>query len=279
MKKYIIEDSEVQRILSLHKTLKEQVSNTTPANQQAAPKVSPKFTFLKDAESKGCLSNGDVFGPLKGDKYYYRATTKSNKQVDFFDDLTYKFVDGSKQGNWSCKNLVASAQTTSGNNEVLRTTTESNILQQYKDMGFKTESELVGEEKNTLHPYDLRELYPKEFPQGQIVYFDVEILNDPVRKKKIPNKIISSVEKNIPDDQKNCKKIINEYYTNYMRKRPMAPSQFLSLKYQTQACKNEFYKNWSPFTGGRRLNKILDIMSGGQGGPSRRGEDAKWRLN
>lgn len=268
MKKFIMEDSEIQRILSLHKTIKEQ---TTPTKDTAA------FTFLKDAETKGCLANGNVFGPLKDGKYFYRATTKSNKQVDFFADLTYSFVDGSKSGKWTCKNLVAPAQTTSGEAEVLRTTTESNVLRQYKDMGAKTESELTGEEKTFWVPVNVGTRHPKEFPQGLVMYFDPNKLNDP--KSTISVEIKQTIESRIPSDQKKCKDTINQYYTNYMRKRPISPSEFDSLKNQTQACKNEFYKNWDPFTGGRKLNKILDIMSGGQGGPSRRGEDAKWRLN
>jgi hypothetical protein len=50
------------------------------------------------------------------------------------------------------------------------------------------------------------------------------------------------------------------------------------LKYKVQACKNEFYGDWG-FLGGGKVDKMLDIMSGGIGGPSRMGDDAKWRLN
>jgi hypothetical protein len=32
-------------------------------------------------------------------------------------------------------------------------------------------------------------------------------------------------------------------------------------------------------SGGGRMDNYLEIMSGGIGGPSRRGDDAKWRLN
>jgi hypothetical protein len=269
MKKFIIEDNEIQRILSLHKVMKEQTTpqptTNTTSNKESA--------FLRDAESKGCISGGDVYGPVNG-KHFYRTTTKqSKKQIDFFSDMTYSFVDGSKSGTWTCKNLVQ----TQGQTDVLRTTTESNILKQYRDMGAKTESELAGEEKTFWVPVNVGQRHPKEFPQGLTMYFDPKVLNDP--NSQISKEINKSVTSRIPEDQKKCKEKINEYYTNYMRKRPMSPSEFDSLKYQTQACKNEFYKNWDPFAGGRRLNKILDIMSGGQGGPSRRGEDAKWRLS
>ena len=50
-----------------------------------------------------------------------------------------------------------------------------------------------------------------------------------------------------------------------------------ALKYKVQACKNEFYDNWG-FLGGGKVDKILDIMSGGVGGPSKMGDNAKWRL-
>ena len=64
---------------------------------------------------------------------------------------------------------------------------------------------------------------------------------------------------------------------SWKKKRPLTPNEFKALKTKAQACKNEFYDNWG-FLGGGKVDKILDIMSGGVGGPSKMGDNAKWRL-
>jgi hypothetical protein len=99
-----------------------------------------------------------------------------------------------------------------------------------------------------------------------------------VRDPEIAKKIQATVEQTIPTDKKDCKTNIENYYTNYKKKRMMEPNQLAALKYKVQACKNEFYKDWG-FFGSKKIDDMLDVMSGGIGGPSRMGDDAKWRLN
>jgi len=98
-----------------------------------------------------------------------------------------------------------------------------------------------------------------------------------VRDPEIAKKIQVSIEGTIPTDKKDCKTSIENYYTNYKKKRMIQPNQLAALKYKVQSCKNEFYNDWG-FLGGGKVDKMLDIMSGGIGGPSEMGDDAQWRL-
>lgn len=121
------------------------------------------------------------------------------------------------------------------------------------------------------------------FSQDLIMYFDpnqtIQGVGTGETKTNITTEIQKAVNSRIPTDQKDCKKTIEAYYVSFKKKRPLEPNEFEALKYKTQACKNEFYGDWGVLGGGNKMDKILDIMSGGVGGPSRRGEDAKWKLN
>jgi hypothetical protein len=99
-------------------------------------------------------------------------------------------------------------------------------------------------------------------------------------EKNIGGTIEKDTKGQFPEDQKDCQAEIESYYTNYTNKRPMSDVSFNDLKNKVQACKNEFYGDWKFLSGGRRIDKILDIMSGsviGQG-PSKMGDNAQWRL-
>jgi hypothetical protein len=114
------------------------------------------------------------------------------------------------------------------------------------------------------------------FSEDLIMYFDPTIT---VKDEAITSNIQKAVEQRIPTNQKDCKNTIETYYLAFKKKRPLEPNEFEALKYKTQACKGEYYKDWGVLSGGRRMDNYLDIMSGGIGGPSRAGDDAKWRLN
>ena len=92
----IIDENEVNRILMMHKSLKEQESETTTDRKD------PYYTLLNEFKSAKCLVNGVIYKDhptKKGDmsKFFYRGVKQSTKQeIDFFADMTYEFVDGSK---------------------------------------------------------------------------------------------------------------------------------------------------------------------------------------
>jgi hypothetical protein len=98
----IIDENEVKRILMMHKALMEQEETTTPT-----PVVKSNFEKLKEFESVKCLVNGVIYKnhPTKKD-FFYRGVKQSTKQeIDFFADMTYEFVDGSKSGTWKCSKI------------------------------------------------------------------------------------------------------------------------------------------------------------------------------
>jgi hypothetical protein len=146
------------------------------------------------------------------------------------------------------------------------------IFDAYKANGGLTEKE-VDPEKSRTYVKVLIGSKP-DFSADFYMYFDPQ---KTVRDPSIAAAIQKAVEQTIPTDKKDCKTNIENYYTNYKKKRMMEPNQLAALKYKVQACKNEFYQDWG-FLGGGKVDKMLDIMSGGIGGPSKMGEDAQWRL-
>jgi hypothetical protein len=147
------------------------------------------------------------------------------------------------------------------------------ILKKYVDNGGLTEKQVDPELAQTLVKVLIGS--KPDFSADFYMYLDPA---KTVRDPEIAKKIQTAVEQTIPTDKKDCKTNIENYYTNYKKKRMMEPNQLAALKYKVQACKNEFYGDWG-FLGGGKVDKMLDIMSGGIGGPSRMGDDAKWRLN
>lgn len=98
----IIDENEVNRILMMHKSLKEQ--------EEQEDKKDP-YTLLNEFKSAKCLVNGVIYKdhPTRKDdmgKFFYRGVKQSTKQeIDFFADMTYEFVDGSKSGTWKCSKI------------------------------------------------------------------------------------------------------------------------------------------------------------------------------
>jgi hypothetical protein len=87
-----------EEILSMHRAL---------MTEQAAPSSDdPNLTKLRDSVKSGCLKNGKIFLNRTKNTYFYKATTKSGKEVNFFPDMTYSFADGTKNGTWKCPEIV-----------------------------------------------------------------------------------------------------------------------------------------------------------------------------
>ena len=147
------------------------------------------------------------------------------------------------------------------------------IFEKYKANGGLTEKEVDPEKATTLVKVKIGS--KPDFSADFYMYFDPQ---STVRDPEVAKNIQTSIEQTIPTDKKDCKTSIENYYTNYKKKRIIEPNQLAALKYKVQACKNEFYGDWG-FLGGNKMDKILDIMSGGVGGPSKMGDNAKWRLD
>ena len=317
MKKFIIEESEIKRIISMHRTIKEQTS----------PAVDPSLQKLRDAVKSGCFSNGELLLNKTKNTYFFRGIKKSTKQeIDFFPDMTYSFVDGSKKGKWTCPALTKPVEDQIKGNiektkregnwttkeELLKTDTEQNIenpvmyekkvidgvthyrrksaggigegltpdqksiIDKWTNKGAKLRKELDAEQAKTWISKLVSPASEGYFSEDLIMYFDPTIT---VKDESLTATIQNAVKQRIPTNQKDCKNTIETYYLAFKKKRPLEPNEFEALKYKTQACKGEYYNDWGILSGGRRMDNYLDIMSGGIGGPSRAGDDAKWRLN
>jgi hypothetical protein len=137
MKKFILEESEITRILSMHKVIKEQVTSTISNVDQSLQK-------LRESVIAGCLSNGKIYLNKTKNTYFYRGVKQSTKQeIDFFPDMTYNFVDGSKKGKWIC-NLSQKVS------KEAETADSTNNLTQMKSRGWMEYGELTAKGFNTL---------------------------------------------------------------------------------------------------------------------------------
>lgn len=103
MKNNLISESEVKKILSMHKSLKEQ------DEKKISLDVTSDLVKLRKAITAGCLKSGKILTNANQSKYVYRATSKTGKTVDFTADMNYKFKDGSKSGKWKCDEIAQMA--------------------------------------------------------------------------------------------------------------------------------------------------------------------------
>jgi tetratricopeptide (TPR) repeat protein len=146
------------------------------------------------------------------------------------------------------------------------------VLAYYQNNGALLQSEVNPEQAQTYTKIKIGS--NPDFSEDFYVYLDPTKVTDPTMLATIQ----ANIDKTIPQDKKVCKKAIEDYYTNFKKKRVVLPNELIKMKSDVQACKNEFYKDWG-FFGGKKIDDMLDVMSGGVGGPSRRGEDSKWLLN
>jgi hypothetical protein len=153
---------------------------------------------------------------------------------------------------------------------------QQDIINKWTNKGAKLRKDLDAEQAKTWISKVVSPASEGYFSQDLIMYFDPEIT---VKDATLTSTIQQAVQKRIPTDQKDCKSTIETYYLAFKKKRPLEPNEFEALKDKTQACKNEYYKDWGILSGGKRMDNYLDIMSGGIGGPSLRGDNSKWRLN
>lgn len=101
MKKFIVESSEKNAILRMHKSLLEQ-TDTKPMTDEE---------ILRAAMSAGCLKNGSLKRQKSTGKLFYRkeSTKQPGKMIRAYPDMSYEFEDGSKKGKWKCPQLATAA--------------------------------------------------------------------------------------------------------------------------------------------------------------------------
>jgi hypothetical protein len=95
--RFNISNEEVKTILEMHSKVKK---NTFLIKEDAASDEEK----LRIAMGAGCLKGGSLKRSKSTGNIFYRkpSAQDATKEVDFFADMTFKFVDGSKSGKWKC---------------------------------------------------------------------------------------------------------------------------------------------------------------------------------
>ena len=304
-KRYIIEESEKNEILSMHKSLmKEQIQPIVPVT----PVSNTGEEILRKAKAAGCLINGQLFTNPDKTKFVYRATTKSGKEIDFYGDMTYKFRDGSKSGNWKC-DKIAQMDSQQATQASQKATVDTDIARELEQYGWKKRADIAvtDTELSQLyqkHPkYDLYKLKVNTAKQGgytpeQQAFINQWIKNEGYVEKLTPEQLASGTYQKVnvqgseqyfpgglimykpaagEQDKKVCRDKVKQYYDYWKTKREDIPqNKFDSLKSQVQACANQFDGKWGGVFS--IVDNYIKTLRGGTGGPLSYGEDAKWRL-
>ena len=231
MKKFILEESEITRILSMHKVIKEQVTSTTSNVDQSLQK-------LRESVIAGCLSNGKIYLNKTKNTYFYRGVKQSTKQeIDFFPDMTYNFVDGSKKGKWFCNSAQKTAKESNESNDrkiVGFTPEQKKLILKYTN--YRLKSELGLDEIGSWEQFTLN------FPDGS---GSVVLYKDPSFVTNVTAGSEPSMEKQdalISGDKraKVCREKIKDFADSANKKLKLPMSQINADKTFVMACRDQF---------------------------------------
>lgn len=301
MKKFIISEEEKKTILSMHKSLVNEQESKTPVEDV-------NLTKLRNSIKVGCLTNGKLKRDSSKNIYFYRKPSATGTgDVDFFADMTYKFVDGSKSGKWKCEGLTTLANTTT-QQSTQQATVDTDIARELEQYGWKKREDIAvtDTELSQLyqkHPkYDLFKLKVNTAKEGgytpeqtsfiknwEAKGYKSKLTSDELATGTFQKVKVEGSEQYFPgglimykpasgeQDKKACRVKVKEYYDYWKTKREDIPqSQFDSLKSQVQACANQFEGKWGGIFS--VVDNQIKTLRGGTGGPLSYGEDAKWRL-
>ena len=277
------------------------ISNSAPKVE--LPKINQDevdLKLLRDAENAECLFNGKL-QYLKGTKKpVYVVTVTSEKLVKvvvFYPNMTYKFTEkdkngktlSSKSGKWKCDEL-----TTLANTEVQQKAQKDKETQLTTDAKNKKDAYIL---KFTGTPYNYlfnipdiekqkyTELDPVNdlrVPAGVFAVTDKFYSNPSLNKdiKGSSDSVLDDVLTNQSTNRNACRKNIEDYYKAWKRRNSVEIDgpKLKKAKLIVQSCKDEHYSKWGILGSGKKYDEILDIMSGGSGGPLSYGETVIWLL-
>lgn len=302
MKKFIINEEEKSNILSMHKALmNEQMENSTNTED-------PNLIKLRNSIKVGCLSNGKLKRDTTKNIYFYRKPSATGTgDVDFFPDMTYKFVDGSKSGKWKCDGLVTLANTNT-QQAAQKSTVDTDIARELEQYGWKKREDIAVTDTELgqlyqKHPkYDLYKLkvntaktggytpeqtafienwktkgYKSTLTPEELATGTFQKVNVQGSEQYFPGGLIMYKPAAGAQDKKTCRDKVKQYYDYWKTKREdISQSEFDQLKSQVQACANQFEGKWGGIFSS--VDDDIKTLRGGTGGPLSYGEDAKWRL-
>jgi hypothetical protein len=302
MKNFVVNKKEKNNILSMHKSLmNEQIENSTNTED-------PNLIKLRNSIKLGCLSNGKLKRDITKNIYFYRKPSATGTgDVDFFPDMTYKFVNGSKSGKWKCDGLVTLANTDT-QQAAQQTTVNTDIARELEQYGWKKREDIAVTDTELgqlyqKHPkYDLYKLkvntaktggyteeqkafitqwnskgYVEKLTPEQLASGIYQKVNVQGSEQYFPGGLIMYKPAAGVQDKKTCRDDVKTYYEYWKTKREdITQTDFDQLKSKVQACANQFEGKWGGMFSS--VDDYIKTLRGGAGGPLSYGEDAKWRL-
>jgi hypothetical protein len=194
MIQFLVEKSEKNKILLMHKSLFEQT------NKKAMGLIDEDHNFLRKAISAGCLTNGSIKRSKSTGKYYYKkeSVKEPGKMVKFFADMSFEFEDGSKKGKWKC-DKIAEMEASAAASAASEAETQSKI-QSLKNQGWKTIEDLKNENENT-NPSEIQKRFDT-MQVGNVTLYKLKIIGQEQKydTQKIKDWIVSQGYIVDPDD-------------------------------------------------------------------------------
>jgi hypothetical protein len=169
-----INEEEVRHILKMHSKEREKTFLLKEDNASDIEK-------LRIAMASGCVNKGGNLYTRKDNGraiYRVKSLSEPTKQIDFYADLTYVFVDGSKSGRWRCAAIAttldkkesdkAAAEAAAETAKIAQVATDANITNLKTEGGWKTYEELISTDtkENIENPV----MYEKKISDGRILY-------------------------------------------------------------------------------------------------------------
>lgn len=169
-----INEEEVRHILKMHSKEREKTFLLKEDNASDIEK-------LRIAMASGCVNKGgNLYTRKDNGRAIYRVKSLSDptKQIDFYADLTYVFVDGSKSGRWRCAAIAttldkkesdkAAAEAAAEAAKIAQVATDANITNLKTEGGWKTYEELISTDtkENIENPV----MYEKKISDGRTLY-------------------------------------------------------------------------------------------------------------
>jgi hypothetical protein len=169
--RFNISNEEVKTILEMHS---KERKNTFLIKEDAASDEEK----LRIGISSGCLKGGTLKRRTSSGDIFYRKPSKEGKEVDFFADMTFKFVDGSRNGKWKCDAIsntlskkqqqADDAKSEQEKADINKVASDANAANLKKEGGWKTYEELIATEtkENIANPA----MYEKKVVDGVTYY-------------------------------------------------------------------------------------------------------------
>jgi hypothetical protein len=243
MNKFYVNESDKLEILKKHRELlKEQA--TVPAEEA-------DLKTLHDLVKSGCLKQGTIYRNTDTKKYFYRAKNKSGKEIDFFPDMTFKYVDGSESGKWKCPELKSQIAPIEDKSSRQR----NEMLAYYKTSdggGWKEESEVPAQDFDKYAKEHVPNSEKFWSPNGIELYKErkeIAAAAETIRTNAKTIKTDRSIDKN------ECKRQLESYWTLFSKHLSDNPDP--EQKNVVQACINQHYGEWR-----NKFDDISDALTG-----------------